>query len=275
MYRKITHCSIQKYLKIRPTGMEAYKSLAGFHYRDTTLGPFTHLFAIVDEHCRRHLMAPAIGVIVYRPPVPNLAIRNTVTGSFFSGLDRSTGLSLLNEHVRCISRVIIDPRYRGLGLAARLVKETLPLVDTGLVETISVMGMAHPFFERAGMRAFRQAPSVKTERMRTAMETVGIDEGLWIDPQATHERIDALESAQRTFIEKQIQDFLQKFARQRHLPHSLDRTDFVLGKLGHPGHYYLWQNPDKTVPGLNLLQDQVSFRHLNHPTVIPKAHLPS
>ncbi len=95
MSRKITHCSVQKHLEIRPAGMEAYKHLAGFHYRDTTLGPFTHLFAIVDEHCRRRLMAPAVGVIVYRPPVPNLGIRNTVTGGFFSGLDRSAGLSLL------------------------------------------------------------------------------------------------------------------------------------------------------------------------------------
>ena len=243
-------CCILKDLKIEPADMNAYHELAGFHYRQGSLGPHTHLFAIRDSHFRRRLTAPVAGVIVYRPPVPNLAIRNIVTGGFFSGLPRSAGLSLLNEHVRCISRVIIDPRYRGLGLASWLVRETMPLTGASMVEAASVMGMVHPFFERAGMTRFRQPPDVKTERMKAALETVGIDESLWIDTEVVYLRIAALRSPHREFIEKQIQDFLQKFTRQRHMPHSLDRTDFVLSKLGHRGHYYLWLNPEKQVPGL-------------------------
>ncbi|MBL7214117.1 MAG: hypothetical protein ISS71_00400 [Phycisphaerae bacterium] len=252
MYRNITDCSIQKHLIIRSADLDAYKSLASFHYRSTALGPFTHLFAIYDDHSRRRIMAPVVGVIVYRPPVPNLAIRNIVTGGFFSGLSRAVGLSLLNEHVRCISRVIIDPRYRGLGLASRLVKETMPLTGAAMVETSSVMGMVHPFFERAGMCRFRQPPDVKTERMQAALETVGIDRTLWIDTDRVHEQIESLDTPHRGFIEKQIQDFLQKFQSQRNLLHTLERTDFVLSKLGPPGHYYLWLNPEKPVPGLEI-----------------------
>ena len=253
MYRTNTQCSIRKYLEIHPSGIEDYQALAGFHYRNKALGPYTHLFAVYDEHSRRRIMAPVVGVIVYRPPVPNLAIRNIVTGGFFSGLSRAAGLALLNEHVRCISRVIIDPRYRGLGLASWLVKETMPLTGAAMVEASSVMGLFHPFFKQAGMMEYRQPPDVKTERMKTALEAVGIDEHFWADTEQVHERIESLNPQQRSFIEKQIRDFLQKFASQRNLPHSLRRTDFVLSKLAPPGNYYLWFNPDKPVPGLEIV----------------------
>ena len=252
MYRKNIQCSVQKYLKIHPSGLEAYEALAGFHYRNQTLGPTTHLFAVYDEHSRRSIMAPVVGVIVYRPPVPNLAIRNTVTGGYFSGLSRGAGLSLLNEHVQCISRVIIDPQYRGLGLASRLVKETMPLTGAAMVEASSVMGCFHPFFKRAGMLEFRQPPDVKTERMKAGLETVGIDESVWIDAEQVYRMIELLNPQQRQFIEKQMRDFLQKFQSQRNLPHSLKRTDFVLSKLGNPSNYYLWLNPEKPVGGLEI-----------------------
>ena len=253
MYRKNTECSIQKYLTIQPAPMGAYETLARFHYRDKTLGPYTHLFAIYDEHPCRKLTTPAAGVIVYRPPVPNLAIRNSVMDGFFTGLSRTAGLTRLNEHVRCISRVIIDPRYRGLGLASRLVKETMPLTGAAMVEACSVMGGFHPFFRRAGMLEFIPSPDVKTERMTVALETVGIDERLWGDTEQVHLQIESLDVPRRSFIEKQISDFLQKFARQRNMPHSIERTDFVLSKLGDPGRYYLWQNPEKQELALEVM----------------------
>jgi hypothetical protein len=248
----IPDCSVKKYLSIGPAGPEAYQALAGFHYRDSTSGPFSHLFAIHEGHSRRRIMAPVVGVIVYRPPAANLAIRTIATGGFFSGLPRAAGLALLNEHVRCISRVIIDPRYRGLGLAGRLVRETMPQTGAAMVEAASVMGLFHPFFTRAGMVEFRRPPDVKTERMKAALETVGIERRLWIDTEQVHRQIDALNTPSRQFIEQQMQDFLQKFARRRNSPHSPGRTDFVLSKLGHPGNYYLWLNPEKPVPGLAI-----------------------
>ncbi|MHC4551887.1 MAG: hypothetical protein ACYSUT_03850 [Planctomycetota bacterium] len=241
---------IYKYLKIVAGDAEDYASLAAFHYRDASLGPVSDIFAMVETNPRRKPFVPAVGVIVYRAPVPNLGIRNVATSGFFSGLDRASGLQLLNEHVRCISRVIIDPRYRGLGLASRLVRETLSRVDAAMVEASAVMGHCHPFFRKAGMRQWAPAPSVKTERMMTALETVGIDRKHWIDSEAVHGMIETLDKDRRTFIEQQINAFLQKFPTQRNMEHSLGRTDFVLSKLGEPANYYTWLNPDKPVPGL-------------------------
>ncbi len=245
-------CRLLNHLRIAAADRAIYEELAAFHYRGSTLGPVTNIFAIIDEHPLRRAMAAAAGVIVYRPPVPNLAIRNAVTGGYFSGLDRASGLSLLNEYVRCISRVIIDPRYRGLGLSSWLVAETMPKIGAAMIESMSVMGQFHPFFERAGMRAFTPVPDIKTERMAAALETVGIDENLWADSQTVHEKIRQLPTEQRDFLEQETGRFLQKFASQRNMKHCLERTDFVLSKLGDPGRYYAWLNPEKPVPGLSL-----------------------
>ena len=58
MHRKNLKCSIQCHLSIRPARIDAYENLAGFHYRDKALGPYTHLFAVYDEHYRRKIMTP-------------------------------------------------------------------------------------------------------------------------------------------------------------------------------------------------------------------------
>ncbi|MCD6537013.1 hypothetical protein J7L18_00140 [Candidatus Bathyarchaeota archaeon] len=50
-----------------------------------------------------------------------------------------------------ISRVIIHPKYRSVGLGSRLVRETLPLVGRKYIETMAVMARYNPFFEKAGM----------------------------------------------------------------------------------------------------------------------------
>ena len=64
------------------------------------------------------------------------------------------GLKLLNGEMRCISRVVIEPRFRGIGLGRYLVAETLARAGVELVEAMAAMGQVNPFFERAGMRRY-------------------------------------------------------------------------------------------------------------------------
>jgi hypothetical protein len=67
----------------------------------------------------------------------------------------------LNQALSTISRVVIHPKYRSIGLGARLVRETLPLAGTPYVETVAVMARYNPFFERAGMRKVAKQPPPK------------------------------------------------------------------------------------------------------------------
>jgi ABC-type ATPase with predicted acetyltransferase domain len=61
-------------------------------------------------------------------------------------------IAFVNGNVRTISRVIVHPQFRGVGLASRLVRRICEDCPTRWVEAYAVMGRVHPFFERAGMR---------------------------------------------------------------------------------------------------------------------------
>jgi len=119
-------CSVCKELEVVRGGVEDYERLAGYHYRERKAGPFAGIFALrAKGHLARRSGVKTVGVIVYKMPSMSCELRNAATGGVFAGFDRVTGLSLVNKNVRCISRVIVEPRFRGIGLASRLVRETL------------------------------------------------------------------------------------------------------------------------------------------------------
>jgi hypothetical protein len=111
-------CSVTKWLQIVRGCLDDYKKLAHYHYRDRRLTACAAVFAM------RH-RDETIGVIVYSMPTPGAEFRNVATGNLFVGLDRATQMALVNKNIRCISRVIVEPRFRGLSLASRLVRETM------------------------------------------------------------------------------------------------------------------------------------------------------
>ena len=92
------------------------------------------------------------------------------------------------------------------------------------------------------MRAFAPRPDAKTERMKTALETVGIDEDSWSDSTAVHRKIAPFHGQSRIFIDREMGRFCQKFTNRRGMPNSPKRTGFVLSKLAAAGAYYLWDN---------------------------------
>ena len=138
----------------------------------------------------------------------------------------------------CIRRVIIEPRYRGLGLASKLVAETMPMTGAMMVEAISVMGKIHPFFERAGMQASGIPHEAKTERMVAALEAAGIGKHLWHDGDAVHKAINQMDRQSCGFVIQEMERFCQKFTNRRRMPHSSERTCFVLSKLAVRGEVY-------------------------------------
>ena len=228
-------CTVTKNLKIVPGDIGDYKVLSHFHYRDKRLGPFKKIFAI----------RPAIAVIVYTMPSPVMELRNVACGQLFIGLDRKTRITLINDNICCIGRVIVEPRYRGLGLASAVVRQTMKLMDTPIVEAAAVMGLVNPFFEKAGMTAYKPAESLAAKQLTEAFSIVEIEKNCLLDPKTIHKKIDSLDVSNRNLIETQIQKFLQKYNTQRYMSHSIERTRFVLSKLTKRPVYYIWFNPKK------------------------------
>jgi ABC-type ATPase with predicted acetyltransferase domain len=138
-----TECSLIKEMRIEKGNTADYKQLSHFHYRSSFCPAPRTIFTLKreDELC---------GVIVYSYPPPITFGRSKVWKAGFSQLQRE---------MSTISRVIVHPKYRTMGLGVKLVRETLARAGTSCVETLAVMAKYNPFFERAGMRKIAESLS--------------------------------------------------------------------------------------------------------------------
>ncbi len=237
-------CTIYKKVEIVPGTYADYKQLSHYHYRDNGPGQFTRIYKMHTKSEISNLKSQinCIGVIVYSTATLGQQLRNIATDNFFIGYDQKTQLALLNKYVRRISRVIIEPRFRGLGLAKHLVRETMPMMNFPIIEAVAVMGMVNPFFEKAGMTPYTAPEKASNIRLTEALGAVGIERQLLIEPATVHKRIVKLPNKAAKFIEAELRLFLQSYADRRYSQPSLKRTTFVLNKLTDRAVYYIWFN---------------------------------
>jgi len=243
-------CSLHKMLDIVTGNLADYRQLAAHHYRDSCPAAVKAVFALRPKHPLGPLGTKPAGAIVYTMPTPRIELRRVATGGLFADLDRQTELSLINRNIRCIARVVIEPRFRGIGLATRLVRETLPRMDVPIVEALGVMPKVNPFLERAGMEplAYGGAPRRRLHvELIEALSTVGIEEDRLVDPASVQETLGALTWPAADFIETRVRRFLKSHGRRRTQPAGLERTRYILGKLTSRPAYYIWFNPNLEV----------------------------
>jgi len=242
-------CTVTRHLEIVRAGLAEYNYLSRFHYRQSVACPHAAIYAMKDirQSCRTQArFAPVVGVIVYTMPTAHVELRNVATGGVFCGFgDRRLQLQMVNKYIRRISRVIIEPRYRGLGLASRLVAETMGKLGVPFIEAMAVMGMVHPFFEKAGMKRYQAKAAARSVQLVEALGIVGIDEQEFIDPQAIQDKFDRLTGDEADFIERQMSNFLQTYGKRSRMPPGIERTRYVLSKLTARPVYYIWFNPEK------------------------------
>jgi len=138
-----TECSLTEEMHIEEGTFADYKKLSLFHYRSSRCPPPRKIFALKrgDELC---------GAIVYSYPPPTTFGRGKVWKDNFHKLQRE---------ISTISRVIVYPKYRTIGLGVKLVKETLAKAGTPYVETLAVMAKYNPFFEKSGMQKIMESTS--------------------------------------------------------------------------------------------------------------------
>jgi ABC-type ATPase with predicted acetyltransferase domain len=163
-YRKRLNkeCSLVKDMHIVEGNRQDYEKLSCFHYRSSQLPPPHRIFTL------KHHNEPA-GVIVYSYPPATCFGRRQALG-------RMASLKELNKDLVWISRVVLHPKYRSIGLGALLVKQTLPLADRRYVETIAVMAKYNPFFEKAGMtRIAERTPHKSIEKAIEQLQTLGFN----------------------------------------------------------------------------------------------------
>jgi hypothetical protein len=234
-------CTVIKNSRIVPGCIDDYKQLARFHYCSDRLGPYSAIFKLQVRTAAEKINA---GVIVYTMPSPRLELRNVALCGLLSGLDRHTQLELINKNIRCIGRVIIDPRFRGLSLAPRLITETMPMTNVAIIEAAAIMGCVNRLFEKAKMTPFTAPLPVRCVQLIEAFSIVGIEKDCLIDAPKVHRKLSKLKPTKSEFIEDQIRQFLKCYANRRYMAPGLERTQFILSKLTARPLYYIWFNPE-------------------------------
>ena len=207
--RSVAECSLIREMKVESGTVKDWQKLCVFHYRGHKTSVVRKIFRLVrgGELC---------GVIVYCYPPPACYGRRLV-------LPRMT-MQEMNRQLSTINRVVIHPKYRTVGLGARLIRETLPLAGTPFVELIAVMAKYSPFAEKAGMRKVAEQQSVETvSKVSSVLLELGFDMQLLGSERYVKAKLENLTSAQLSslrgaFVKSSHPRFKKEFAASRHQP---------------------------------------------------------
>ncbi len=181
-------CSLVKEIRVKSGSRGDWLRLAGFHYRSHRVGVVRKVFCLVRgfELC---------GVIVYCYPPPRCFGRSRVLPGM--------GIGELNEKLSVVMRVVVHPKYRSIGLGAKLVRETLPLAGTPYVEMVAVMAKYNPFAEKAGMEKIaEQEPSRKVLNVSEVLSELGFNLQLLGSEKYVMNKLENLSSEQLAMLKE-------------------------------------------------------------------------
>lgn len=231
-------------LRIEKGSIDDYRALAAFHYRGGTPALLKSVYKAV-------IGAELAGVIVYTLPLPFLKPRFDFFPFLRELKKESTRKYLywLNEHFARISRVIVHPKFRGIGVAVELVRQTLPLEGRPYVETLAVMAKFNPFFERAGMvRLANQIDPRAKEALESAfsvLKQMGAKEYILLDPELFRRWYKGLRKTEKERARKALHvvyAISAKWHWSRTKP-KLQDLAVTLVKMLNPPEYLVWKNP--------------------------------
>ena len=211
-------CSLIKEMKIEEGTREDWKKLCSFHYRGHGVSVPRKIFRLVrnDELC---------GVIVYSYSPPACYGRRLM-------LPRMT-MQKINQQLSTINRIVIHPKYRTIGLGAKLIQETLPQAGTPYVELIAVMAKYSPFAEKAGLQKIaEQQVTGSASKVAKALLELEFDLQLLGSETYVMQKLKSLTAKQtgklkEAFVKSSHPRFKREFAVSRHQPFG-KTTDYQI-----------------------------------------------
>ena len=211
-----------------------YEALAEHHYRAHRPGTITRVLALRDDRPtavgrflgRRH-EAQTVGVLVESLPSLRCRLRDWALHERYGALRPRQRARLLCAELRCISRVVVDPRWRGLGLAVRLVRRALMTAPTPFTEALAAMGRVHPFFEMAGMTAHHRPPHAFDARLIAALARIDLTPTDLAALERTRATIESQPSAMRQWLTRELHRWYRQHGAGRSRAHSTDLGDHL------------------------------------------------
>lgn len=263
-------CTLLPGIRVERGTVADWQALAPLHYRSHHAGAVTDVFRVMyaPARGRGHGLSDMprrsrsglegdglgvsvlVGVLVVSRSALSAGARNRATGGRYgtAGMGRVATARLINRELRVISRVVVAPNWRGLGLASRLVAEALPQIGTPYVEAMAAMGRVHPFFEQAGMTAYPQSPSPQGERLRACLEAVGLGRCDRRSAEVLGGALDGLAPAAAGLAWREIGRWARSYlGAKNHRTNQPDRRrmlDLVARHLDSAPVYYLWRREE-------------------------------
>jgi ABC-type lipoprotein export system ATPase subunit/GNAT superfamily N-acetyltransferase len=145
---------------ISPGTRDDLHFLAHHHYRTRPPATIDRVFRAVDPRTNK-----PVAVLTLSLPTLNAAWRTLAWPGRYDTPDKRANAQHLNREIRCISRVIVAPPYRGLGIARSLVSHALAHSPTPCVEALAALGRASPVFVAAGMTEYPVPHSAHDTRL--------------------------------------------------------------------------------------------------------------
>ncbi|MEM2909799.1 MAG: hypothetical protein QXO01_01855 [Nitrososphaerota archaeon] len=257
-------CSLLKEVVISKGTTDDYKRLEMFHYKGSRPVGITDVF-------KAEIHGDLAGIIVYNTSYFDLKPRNIALPHLVE-IRRHVGLKSLTEYVnknfRRIARVVVAPKYRGIGLGVKLVKETMPLVGVPYVETLAVMAKYNPFFEHAGMKevVYEREYDKRQQKVLEFLESMGLNVELAKSRKKNLSWLRTLSSKQVKDVAKVVETLVcERFTKPR-LAKKLREGKFSLEDLAEAiaqfktkPKYYIWKNPSFIGFPEPLVQEVLSF----------------
>lgn len=168
-------------VRIEPGTTADHSALAPHHYRR---GRPASACGVLRALVRSDAGWRLAGVLVVTHPTLNGAWRELAwPGRYTNTTGRSAraGARRLNRELRRISRVIVDPRDRGRGIARRLVRAYLDDPLTPATEAVAAMGRLSPFGRSAGMTEYEMPPRPADDRLADVLHARGVEPWMLLD----------------------------------------------------------------------------------------------
>lgn len=198
-------------VRIERGGPGDYAALSVHHYRAGRPGSMMRVWAarrdaagVVGRFTGRRAEWQTVGVLIESMPSLLCKMRDWATSDRYAAWPAKQRAVLLRDEVRCISRVIVHPQWRGLGLAVRLVKAALDEPVTIFTEALAAMGQVNPFFEKAGMTAYPRPSHEHDRRLSAALAAVGIEQIDVARAARFHQRLRSIGTRDRRWMEREL-----------------------------------------------------------------------
>lgn len=240
------HKFVTNVLEIVRGTLKDWQPLSQYHYKPQNPGMCTNIYKIRARPPHTRSFPDPIAIVMYKMPLPNLRARTRATGGFFNAPNsQSARLKLVNLHVRNMCRLVVDPRFQRLGLASKLVNETVEKQNVSLIEIQTPIDPTNQLFKKCGFNLYYCEAPAWYRRLKKMLKSIGLTNTEKLLPIVLQNRLELLDHAKRELAEYEIQQFLHHYKYKDHLLPTLERSKYIVNKLTFPEAYLLWSNPKR------------------------------